>query len=175
MDKYIYSFTEGNKDLRNLLGGKGANLCEMTNIGLPVPPGFIISTEYCISYQNSKTHLKGFLEMVKEYVSEVEKKIGKNFGDKHSPLLFSVRSGARVSMPGMMDTVLNLGLNDETIQGLIKETGDKRFAYDAYRRFINMYGDVVMGVDHEHFEKILSQYKKNKAYHDDTELKASDW
>lgn len=174
MDKYIYAFSEGNKEMKDILGGKGANLAEMTGLGLPVPQGFTITTEYCIAWQKEKKHVSGFMEEVKKYIGSVEKEMAKKFGDADNPLLFSVRSGARVSMPGMMDTVLNLGLNDTTIQGLIRQTDNERFAYDAYRRFINMYGNVVMGVDHEHFEKVFQAYKKDKGYKEDLEMGAED-
>lgn len=174
MDKYIYSFAEGSKDLKNLLGGKGANLAEMTSLGLPVPPGFTISTEYCIEYLKEERHVEGFAETVKEYVAGVEAAMDKKFGDQDNPLLFSVRSGARVSMPGMMDTVLNLGLNDVTIQGLISATENERFAYDAYRRFITMYGNVVLGLDHHHFEEKLNALKASKGVSEDTDLNAED-
>lgn len=174
MDKYIYAFAEGSKELKDLLGGKGANLSEMTGLGLPVPPGFVITTEYCIFFQDDQKHVEGFMDEVKKYVGQVEEQMGKKFGDSSNPLLFSVRSGAKVSMPGMMDTVLNLGLNDETIQGLIAETENERFAYDAYRRFINMYGNVVMGVSHEHFEHKFDEYKQSKGYEKDLDMSAED-
>ncbi|MDP2691039.1 MAG: PEP/pyruvate-binding domain-containing protein, partial [bacterium] len=173
-EKYLYDFEEGSKELRNLLGGKGANLGEMTGMGLPVPPGFTITTEYCMSYQKDKKHAEGFMEGIKGAVGRVEAKMKKQFGDGENPLLFSVRSGARVSMPGMMDTVLNLGLNDSTVLGLVRQTQDERFAYDAYRRFINMYGNVVMGVDHEHFEEKFQAYKTEKGYTDDLQMNAED-
>ena len=160
--------------MKDLLGGKGANLAEMTSLGLPVPPGFTISTEYCIQYLQSKQHVEDFKEQIRSAVQEVEKKMNKVFGDAQNPLLFSVRSGARVSMPGMMDTVLNLGLNDTTIQGLIENTQNERFAYDAYRRFINMYGNVVMGVSHEHFEHKFEEYKQQKGYEKDLDMTAED-
>jgi pyruvate,orthophosphate dikinase len=174
MDKYIYSFAEGSKELKNLLGGKGANLSEMTGLGLPVPPGFVISTEYCIEFLKEEKHIDGFEEEIKNYVAQVEEQMGKKFGDENAPLLVSVRSGARISMPGMMDTVLNLGLNDRTVQGLISETNNERFAYDAYRRFITMYGNVVMGLDHHHFEGKLNELKESKGVSADTDLSAED-
>ncbi|MCA9260392.1 MAG: pyruvate, phosphate dikinase, partial [Planctomycetales bacterium] len=137
-----------------LLGGKGANLADMTSIGLPVPPGFTITTECCdLYYKNGKKLPPGLMDQVRKNVGMLEKELGKKFGDTQSPLLVSVRSGAAVSMPGMMNTILNLGLNDEAVVGLANATGKKRFAYDAYRRLINMFGDVVCGVDHEHFEE----------------------
>jgi len=174
MDKYLYHFEEGNKDMKNLLGGKGANLAEMTGLGLQVPPGFTITTEYCNWYLHEKKHEDSFVEQVKAAVGVVEGKIGKKFGDSATPLLFSVRSGARASMPGMMDTVLNLGLNDVTIQGIIGQTKNERFAYDAYRRFINMYSNVVLGVDHKHFEEQFNDYKAKKGYTADLDMTSED-
>jgi pyruvate,orthophosphate dikinase len=174
MDKYIYSFAEGSKELKNLLGGKGANLSEMTGLGLPVPPGFTLTSDYCIEYLKEEKHVDDFEEQIKAAVSQVEEQMGKKFGDASAPLLVSVRSGARVSMPGMMDTVLNLGLNDLTVQGLISETNNERFAYDAYRRFITMYGNVVMGLDHHHFEGKLNELKTSKGVSADTDLSAED-
>src|SRR5262245_59408058 len=164
MAKWVYSFgdgrAEGRADMRNLLGGKGANLAEMSNLGLPVPPGFTITTELCTWYYANGRKYPGDLEdQVKAGLAAVQEITGRKFGDTKSPLLVSVRSGARASMPGMMDTVLNLGLNDRTVEGLAAETGDSRFAYDSYRRFIQMYGDVVLGIDHHHFEEILDQHK----------------
>jgi len=158
--KYVYSFgngkAEGGAKMKNELGGKGANIAEMTNIGIPVPPGFTITTEACTHFMNKRKHPKGLDEEVAQHLRTLEKRMGTKFGDKNHPLLVSVRSGARASMPGMMDTVLNIGLNDETVEGLAARTENPRFAYDSYRRFIDMYGDVVMGVDHEHFEEILT-------------------
>jgi len=165
-DKYVYFFgdgkADGTKEMKSLLGGKGANLAEMTNLGIPVPAGFTISTEVCTSYYENNYQYPKVLEAeVKEALVKVEKVMGAKFGDKENPLLVSVRSGARSSMPGMMDTVLNLGLNDETIQGLIKKTNNTRFGYDCYRRFVAMYGDVVLGLkpvgkdDVDPFEEIL--------------------
>lgn len=174
MQQYIYSFAEGSKEMKDLLGGKGANLCEMTSLGLPVPPGFVLSTEYCMNFQKELKHVDGFMEEVKKHVQMVEEQMNKKFGDANNPLLFSVRSGAKVSMPGMMDTVLNLGLNDTTVQGLVAETDNERFAYDAYRRFINMYGNVVMGCDHHYFEAAFGDIKKAKGYEDDLEMSAED-
>ncbi|MGA1841903.1 MAG: pyruvate, phosphate dikinase [bacterium] len=173
--KMVYFFgkgmAEGRADMKNLLGGKGANLAEMTNVGVPVPAGFSITTEVCIDYyENNKQFPPGMWEQVEENLKKVEQTMGARFGDVENPLLVSVRSGARVSMPGMMDTVLNLGLNDETIQGLIKQSGNPRFAYDSYRRFINMFGDVVLGLKHEKFEKILQQKKDELGVKLDTEL-----
>src|ERR1700758_119380 len=178
--RWVYSCGGGRADgaasMKNLLGGKGANLAEMSALGLPVPPGFTITTEACTHYyQNGSTYpaaLKGELE---EALAKVETLTGKRFGDPANPLLVSVRSGARASMPGMMDTVLNLGLNDETVAGLAKKSGDKRFAYDAYRRFITMYSDVVLGIPHHHFEEILDEHKDRNGHTLDTDLEAGDW
>ena len=160
MAKWVYTFgdgaAEGAAEMRNLLGGKGANLAEMANLGLPVPPGFTISTEVCTYfYANKKTYPKELEAQVKDALDHVARITGRKFGDAEDPLLVSVRSGARASMPGMMDTVLNLGLNDVTVEALAKSSGDARFAYDSYRRFITMYSDVVLGVGHDHFEEIL--------------------
>ncbi len=184
-DKYVYFFgdgkADGTKEMKSLLGGKGANLAEMTNLGIPVPAGFTISTEVCSSYyENNYQYPKGLEAEVKEALVKVEKVMGAKFGDKENPLLVSVRSGARSSMPGMMDTVLNLGLNDETIQGLIKKTNNIRFGYDCYRRFVAMYGDVVLGLkpvgkdDVDPFEEILEEKKKVRGVEFDTELSADD-
>ena len=180
MAKWVYRFgdgqAEGRADMRNLLGGKGANLAEMSALGLPVPPGFSITTEVCTYYY---AHEKSFPTDLKDQVdagiAEVEKITGMKFGDAAAPLLVSVRSGARVSMPGMMDTVLNLGLNDETAAGLAKQSGDARFAYDSYRRFIQMYGNVVLGVEHHHFEEILDLHKTDLGVSLDTDLTADHW
>ena len=178
--KWVYSFgggnNEGRADMRNLLGGKGANLAEMSNLGLPVPPGFTITTEVCTAFYANNRHYPDELEaQVTAAIAQLEAAIGAGFGKVDNPLLVSVRSGARVSMPGMMDTVLNLGLNDSTIQGLIRRSGDARFAYDSYRRFIQMYGDVVLGIDHHEFEEVLESFKRDADLHLDTELKAEDW
>jgi pyruvate,orthophosphate dikinase len=162
--KRIYLFEEGKAEMRMLLGNKGANLAEMTNLGLPVPPGFTITTEVCREYYRNGGKLpEGLMDEVRQYMAKVEKKVGRKFGDPENPLLVSVRSGAPASMPGMMDTILNLGLNDQTVQGLIKQTNDERFAYDAYRRFVQMFGDIVMGVDREEFEHILNELKARRA------------
>ncbi len=175
MKKYVYFFGEGDASMKMLLGGKGANLAEMTRIGLPVPPGFTISTEACHHYyKNNETWPEGLEEEVKKNLIELEKKSGKKFGDPVNPLLVSVRSGAPASMPGMMDTVLNLGLNESSLQGLVKLTGNERFALDCYRRFIQMFGDVVMGVDHDKYEEILSDVKKQVGVNLDTDLTAED-
>ncbi len=171
--KFVYSFHEGNKDMKNLLGGKGANLAEMTNVGLPVPPGFTATTEACNEYVRlGEKFPDGLQEQIFEKLAELEKEIGKKFGDPHNPLLVSVRSGAKFSMPGMMDTVLNLGLNDDTVQGLVELTGDERFAYDAYRRFIMMFGDVVQGIEREKFDEIFDGIKEKTGVELDTELNA---
>ena len=175
-EKWVYSFKEGDKSMKQVLGGKGANLAEMTKLGVPVPPGFTCTTEACAEYYNlGKKYPEGFDDQVDEKLAELEQDMGMKLGDPENPLLVSVRSGAAVSMPGMMDTVLNLGLNDTSVQGLIKKTGNERFAYDAYRRFINMFGDVVMGVEHEHFEAALDKVKEEKGYKADLDLQAEDW
>jgi len=175
--KMVYYFgatkTEGGADMKALLGGKGANLADMTSIGLPVPPGFTITTDTCAAYyDNGKKFPKGLMDEVVKNVRTLERELKKKFGDPKNPLLVSVRSGARVSMPGMMDTILNLGLTDEAAEGLAKATGNKRFAYDAYRRLINMFGDVVMGVDHEHFEHAFDELKARHKAHADTDVSA---
>jgi pyruvate,orthophosphate dikinase len=180
MSQWVYRFGEGRADgraeMKNLLGGKGANLAEMSNLGLPVPPGFTITTEVCTHfYQNAKTYPASLEADVKAALATVEAQVGRRFGDAENPMLVSVRSGARVSMPGMMDTVLNLGLNDKTAAGLAKRTGNPRFAYDSYRRFIQMYGHVVLGVDHHHFEELLELHKEDRGVSLDTELDADDW
>ncbi|MDK2896691.1 MAG: pyruvate, orthophosphate dikinase [Candidatus Atribacteria bacterium] len=171
--KYVYFFGEGDASMKVLLGGKGANLSEMTRIGLPVPPGFTISTEACNHYyKNNQQWPEGLEEEIKQHLSRLEKEVGKKLGDANDPLLVSVRSGAPVSMPGMMDTILNLGLNDQSVEGLAKLTGDKRFAYDCYRRFIQMFGNVVMGIEHDKFEAILDEVKEEVGAKLDTELDA---
>ncbi len=180
MVKWVYTFgdgkAEGRADMRNLLGGKGAGLAEMANLGLPVPPGFTITAEVCTYfYANEKTYPEDLEAQVEAALAEIGRIAGKNFGDKANPLLVSVRSGARASMPGMMDTVLNLGLNDETAEALANKSGDPRFAYDSYRRFITMYSDVVLGIDHHHFEEILDDHKERNGYALDTDLDADDW
>src|SRR5512133_1563150 len=164
-NKYVYFFGDGKADgrgnMKDLLGGKGANLAEMTAINLPVPPGFTLTTEVCTEfYKIGRQYPAGLKEEVAANLAEVERLMGKTFGDAKNPLLVSVRSGARASMPGMMDTVLNLGLNDATVQGVIAKSGDERFAYDAYRRFVQMYGDVVLNLDHHMFEEILDEQKE---------------
>src|SRR5579872_874139 len=180
MSKWVYSFgaghNEGRADMRNLLGGKGANLAEMASIGLPVPPGFTLTTEVCTAfYQNQRQYPNDLGKQVSQAMARLEKAQGLKFGDKHKPLLVSVRSGARVSMPGMMDTVLNLGLNDITVEGLGEEADDPRFAWDSYRRFIQMYGSVVLGVDHHRFEEIIEHAKLDAGVTEDTQLTAQDW
>lgn len=175
MRKFVYQFSEGSKDMKNLLGGKGANLAEMTNIGLPVPPGFIISTDACNDYTTGNKHLsEEIFEEVKIHLSKLETQTGKVFGSTENPLLVSVRSGAPFSMPGMMNTVLNLGLNDSAARGLADLTGDARSAYDSYRRFIQMFGDVVFEIPSYQFEQALSRIKKANNYLLDTELTADD-
>ncbi|WP_310619309.1 pyruvate, phosphate dikinase [Flexibacterium corallicola] len=178
--KWVYFFggkeTEGNASMRDLLGGKGANLAEMSRLGLPVPPGFSISTEVCTHYYaNEQSYPDDIKEQVWEALKKVERLSGKRFGDMHSPLMLSVRSGARVSMPGMMDTVLNLGLNSKSVLALIEKSGNERFAYDSYRRFIQMYSDVVLGIDVGEFEDILEDYKEDKGYSQDTQMSGADW
>ncbi|MBN9599031.1 MAG: pyruvate, phosphate dikinase [Afipia sp.] len=178
--KWVYIFgdgkSEGKAGMRDLLGGKGANLAEMANLGLPVPPGFTIPTSVCTYfYNNDKTYPKDLKAQVEKALVTIGKVTGKVFGDSKNPLLVSVRSGARASMPGMMDTVLNLGLNDDTVEALAEKSGDRRFAYDSYRRFITMYSDVVLGFEHHHFEDILDSYKDGKGYSLDTDLTADDW
>ncbi len=179
MSKWVYTFgngkAEGDASMRNLLGGKGANLAEMNKVGLPVPPGFTVTTEVCTYYyNNNKTYPADLKDQVRAAVEGVEKIMGKKFADAENPLLFSVRSGARVSMPGMMDTVLNLGLNDETVKALAKASGSERFAYDSYRRFLQMFSDVVLGADIEEYEGALENMKKAKGYKSDTDLTAED-
>jgi pyruvate,orthophosphate dikinase len=180
MTKWVYNFgaghNEGGTDMRNLLGGKGANLAEMAGIGLPVPPGFTLTTEVCTAfYQNDRNYPNELASQVRDALARLEKSVGLKFGDKRRPLLVSVRSGARVSMPGMMDTVLNLGLNDATVEGLGAEADDPRFAWDSYRRFIQMYGSVVLGVDHHRFEEIIEHAKLDTGVTEDTQLTAQDW
>ncbi|MCP4778975.1 MAG: pyruvate, phosphate dikinase, partial [Planctomycetaceae bacterium] len=175
--KMVYYFgkkkTEGKGKSKILLGGKGTNLAEMTSIGLPVPPGFTITTEVCDAfYQAGEKLPAGLMDQVNKAVGLLEKELGKKFGDDANPLLVSVRSGAAVSMPGMMNTILNLGLNDKATKGLAKATKNERFAYDAYRRLINMFGDVVMGMDHHVFEAAFSKVKKKYKVTDDTEVPA---
>ncbi|MBQ8482327.1 MAG: pyruvate, phosphate dikinase [Alphaproteobacteria bacterium] len=179
MSKWVYTFgngkAEGDANMRNLLGGKGANLAEMNKVGLPVPPGFTVTTEVCTYYYaNNNTYPSDLKDQVKTAVAGVEAIMGKKFGDSSNPLLFSVRSGARISMPGMMDTVLNLGLNDESVKGLATVSGNERFAYDSYRRFIQMFSDVVLGADLDEYEGALEAMKKSKGYKSDTDLTTED-
>ncbi|MFP4112175.1 MAG: pyruvate, phosphate dikinase [Candidatus Woesearchaeota archaeon] len=174
--KFVYYFGEGGKELKWLLGGKGANLSEMKKSGVPVPPGFTITTEVCdLFYKNGRKYPAGAKEQVEANLERLEKEMGKNLGDAEDPLLVSVRSGAAQSMPGMMDTVLNLGLNDESVEGLSKKTGNERFAWDAYRRFISMFGNVVMGIKGDKFTTALDKFKDEKNVDNDTELTADDW
>ncbi|TWT04058.1 pyruvate, phosphate dikinase [Reyranella sp. CPCC 100927] len=180
MTKWVYGFgngtADGKADMRDLLGGKGANLAEMSSIGLPVPPGFTVTTELCTYYYaNNRAYPKELKAQMGAALAQIEKIVGRKFGDAENPLLVSVRSGARASMPGMMDTVLNLGLNDTTVLGLARSSGDERFAYDSYRRFIQMYCNVVLEVDHHNFEEVLEQKKLDLDIQLDTELKAADW
>jgi len=180
MTKWVYQFgngtAEGRVDMKNLLGGKGAGLAEMSSLGLPVPPGFTITTEVCTYYySHGKSYPPELPEKVTDGLAALEKSLGARFGDANNPLLVSVRSGARVSMPGMMDTVLNLGLNDRAVEGLARKSGDERFAYDSYRRFIQMYGQVVLGIDHHHFEELLENHKLDSDVALDTDLSAEDW
>jgi pyruvate, orthophosphate dikinase len=178
--RWVYTFgggsAEGRADMRNLLGGKGAGLAEMANLGLPVPPGFTITTEVCtFYYANAKSYPPALAEQVAQGLAHIARVTGRKFGDRDAPLLVSVRSGARASMPGMMDTVLNLGLNDDTVEAVAQRANDRRFAFDSYRRFIAMYSHVVLGVDHHHFEDILEDYKDSNGHVLDTDLSADDW
>ena len=180
MNKLILNFkSKDSKKIKNpkhFLGGKGANLSEMGRIGLPVPPGFTISTKVCeLFYKDKKKLNSQIVNTVKKELKTIEKEVEKKFGDLKNPLLLSVRSGARVSMPGMMDTILNLGLNDKTVDALAKKTSNIRFAKDSYRRFIQMYGNVVMGVESYHFEELIENYKLTKGVLLDTDLDANDW
>ena len=175
MTKYVYLFNEGKADMRNLLGGKGANLAEMTNLGLPVPQGFTVTTEACTRYYDDGRKIADEIQKeIEENLVKLEAKTGKKFGDVNNPLLVSVRSGARASMPGMMDTILNLGLNDQVVEGLAKLTNNPRFAYDSYRRFIQMFSDVVMGLEKSRFERIIDDMKEKKGVKMDTELDVND-
>ena len=178
--KWVYGFgagsAEGRADMRDLLGGKGAGLAEMSNLGLPVPPGFTITTEICTHfYASGKTYPADLKEQVATALAAVEDTIGAKFGDPQKPLLVSVRSGARASMPGMMDTVLNLGLNDQTVEGLARQSGDERFAYDSYRRFLQMYGQVVLGIEHHHFEELIENHKLETDVDARHRADAEDW
>jgi len=172
--KRVYLFPEGNKDMKDLLGGKGANLAEMSNLGLPVPPGFTISTETCNEYLKLGRFPDGLMDSIRAAMKQVEKGTGKGFGDPKNPLLVSVRSGAKMSMPGMMETILNLGLNDDTLAGMIKLTGNERFAWDSYRRFIMMFSSVALHLERANFDKMLEAMKKKRGVKQDTELTAED-
>ena len=173
--KYVYLFSEGNKDMRNLLGGKGANLAEMTGLGLPVPQGFTITTEACTKYYEDGRKINDEIQaQIMEYIEKMEKITGKKFGDKENPLLVSVRSGARASMPGMMDTILNLGLNEDVVDAIAKKSGNPRWAWDCYRRFIQMYSDVVMEVGKKYFEQLIDKMKEEKGVQQDVDLTAED-
>ncbi|MBP5331596.1 MAG: pyruvate, phosphate dikinase, partial [Lachnospiraceae bacterium] len=173
--KWVYLFSEGNADMRNLLGGKGANLAEMTNIGLPVPQGFTITTEACTQYYEDGKQINAEIQaQIDEYILKMEEMTGKKFGDRENPLLVSVRSGARASMPGMMDTILNLGLNEDVVNTLAEKSGNPRWAWDCYRRFIQMFSDVVMEVGKKYFEELIDQMKAKKGVIQDVELTADD-
>ena len=173
--KYCYLFSEGNADMRELLGGKGANLAEMTGMGLPVPQGFTISTEACTQYyEDGRKINEGIMAEINEYITKMEEITGKKFGDKENPLLVSVRSGARASMPGMMDTILNLGLNEDVVNVIAEKSNNPRWAWDCYRRFIQMYSDVVMEVGKKYFEELIDQMKAKKGVTQDVELTADD-
>ena len=175
MAKWVYMFTEGNATMRNLLGGKGANLAEMTNLGLPVPQGFTVTTEACTQYYEDGRQINDSIKAeIMEYVEKLENITGKKFGDAENPLLLSVRSGARASMPGMMDTILNLGLNEEVVKVLAAKSGNPRWAWDCYRRFIQMFSDVVMEVGKKYFEALIDKMKTKKGVTYDVELTAED-
>ena len=174
-NKWVYLFTEGNKDMRELLGGKGANLAEMTNLGLPVPQGFTITTEACTQYYEDGRQINDEISgQIEEYIGKMEEITGKKFGAKENPLLVSVRSGARASMPGMMDTILNLGLNEDVVETLAEKSGNPRWAWDCYRRFIQMFSDVVMEVSKSEFEKLIDAKKAEKGVENDVDLTADD-
>ena len=170
MTKFVYDFAEGNKDLKDLLGGKGANLAEMTNMGLPVPPGFTITTEACQTYLTSGREPAELADEVSEHLATLEQTMGKKLGQTDDPLLVSVRSGAKFSMPGMMETVLNIGLNDQSVRGLAAQAGNERFAFDSYRRLIQMFGKTVLGIDGEHFEEALEAAKHAKRHQRTTSI-----
>ena len=175
MAKWVYLFTEGDATMRNLLGGKGANLAEMTNIGLPVPQGFTITTEACTQYYEDGREINDEIQgQINEYIVKMEEITGKKFGDKENPLLVSVRSGARASMPGMMDTILNLGLNETVVETIAAKSGNPRWAWDCYRRFIQMYSDVVMEVGKKYFEELIDEMKAKKGVSQDVDLTAED-
>ncbi|MFR2467192.1 MAG: PEP/pyruvate-binding domain-containing protein, partial [Clostridia bacterium] len=173
--KYVYLFSEGNGSMRELLGGKGANLAEMTVLGMPVPQGFTITTEACTRYYEDGRKINDEIqEQIMEYIVKMEGITGKKFGDKENPLLVSVRSGARASMPGMMDTILNLGLNEDVVETIAKKSGNPRWAWDCYRRFIQMYSDVVMEVGKKYFEQLIDEMKEARGVTQDVELTADD-
>ena len=173
--KWVYLFSEGNADMRELLGGKGANLAEMTSLGLPVPQGFTITTEACTQYYEDGREINAEIQgQINEYIVKMEEITGKKFGDKENPLLVSVRSGARASMPGMMDTILNLGLNEEVVGVISEKSGNPRWAWDCYRRFIQMYSDVVMEVGKKYFEELSDKKKTEKGIESDLDLTAED-
>jgi pyruvate,orthophosphate dikinase len=172
--KLVYGFSEGSGEMKDLLGGKGAGLAEMTRLGLPVPPGFTITTEACRAYTEAGRLPAGLMESVAEHLEDLEGLASKRLGDPRDPLLVSVRSGAAVSMPGMMDTVLNLGLNDAAVVGLARCTGDERFAHDSYRRFIQMFGDIVLKIPRERFEEALETLKEERGVEEDPQLEAAD-
>src|SRR6056297_1316037 len=170
--KWVYLFKDGEASKKSLLGGKGANLAEMSNIGLPVPPGFTVTTEACTEFYNVGEKLsEEMIQEINEGMKDIEKQTGKKFGDLDSPLLVSVRSGAAISMPGMMDTILNLGLNDDSVIGLSNSTGNERFAYDSYRRFIQMFSDVVLEIPKYLFENVMDDFKEKNNFDNDTELR----
>ncbi len=175
MAKWVYMFKEGNADMRNLLGGKGANLAEMTNLGLPVPQGFTVTTEACTQYYEDGRQINDeIMGQIMEAIDKMEGITGKKFGDKQNPLLVSVRSGARASMPGMMDTILNLGLNEDVVEALAEASGNPRWAWDCYRRFIQMFSDVVMEVGKKYFEELIDKMKEEKGVKQDVDLDADD-
>ena len=174
-NKWVYTFKEGNMTMRNLLGGKGANLAEMTSLGLPVPQGFTITTEACTQYYEDGREINDEIQgQINEYIVKMEEITGKKFGDKENPLLVSVRSGARASMPGMMDTILNLGLNETVVNVIAEKSGNARWAWDCYRRFIQMYSDVVMEVGKKYFEELIDKMKADRGVQQDVELTADD-
>src|SRR5215475_12973211 len=174
VSKFVYDFSQGNKDMKDLLGGKGANLAEMTNLGLPVPPGFIITTDACRHYLQHGAVPDSLAGQVSGHLTELEQKIGRKLGDHADPLLVSVRSGAKFSMPGMMETVLNIGLSDESVHGLAKQSGNERFAWDSFRRLIQMFGKTVLGIDGEAFEHAIDEAKNAKGTRNDLDLDAGD-
>src|SRR5512135_442184 len=171
-NQYIYEFEKGDGKNKMLLGGKGANLCEMTQIGLNVPPGFTITTEACLAYLENNRLPDGLMESIRAHMQGLENKTGKGFGGKENPLLVSVRSGSSMSMPGMMDTILNLGLNENSLKGLIKQTGNPRFAWDAYRRFIQLFGKIALNISDEHFDEHMAVIKRKYGAPQDVDLAA---